>query len=135
MPSTAAASRGRLFEKIARNDCRRRGYRILTMNFRLAGAEADIVAEDPRRGVIVLVEVKGRVSPSLRPAEFLSASKRRALRRLAHALGRRFDSEVRVELVEVLGALPRSCWGQVWAIRFPQWFGIRVTWCRLELDQ
>ncbi|MDO5034181.1 MAG: YraN family protein [Actinomycetaceae bacterium] len=50
---------GQLGEEMASDFLTDRGYQILDRNYRRRGAEIDIVARDPKRG-IVFVEVKTR---------------------------------------------------------------------------
>ena len=57
MPSPSQAF-GQLAENLAEQMLRSKGYRILERNFRIAGGELDLIAED--QGILVFVEVKAR---------------------------------------------------------------------------
>jgi putative endonuclease len=49
---------GQSAENLAEQMLRKKGYRILERNFRLAGGELDLIAED--HGTLVFIEVKAR---------------------------------------------------------------------------
>jgi putative endonuclease len=69
-------------EQIARRYLRRRGYLILAQNYRVAGAELDLVTLD--REELVFVEVKTRSSDGLGlPQEAVDETKQAHIRRAA----------------------------------------------------
>ncbi|MFA5320880.1 MAG: YraN family protein [Candidatus Omnitrophota bacterium] len=69
-------------EKAAAEFLRRRGYRILGMNYRCPAGEIDIIAGE--KGVICFVEVKSRNSDACgSPAEAVTPAKKRRLCRAA----------------------------------------------------
>jgi len=73
---------GKKGEEVAAEYLKKKGYRILTQNFRVKGGELDIVAE--KNGEIVFVEVRARSSNAIvSPAESITQEKRRRLRRAA----------------------------------------------------
>lgn len=75
---------GRKAEELARAWLRRRGFRILAVNWRGGGGEIDLVAREGR--TLVFVEVKSRrVGAPLPPEAAFTARKRRRLRRAARA--------------------------------------------------
>ena len=86
-------------ERAAARYLKRQGYRVVTRNFRAAGAEIDLIALDGP--TLVFVEVKSRTALSAgRPEEAVDLHKQYRLRRAAeifsarhHARGRptRFD--------------------------------------------
>jgi len=85
----AAAEAGRHGETLAARFLRRGGYRILERNLRIGRDEADIVALDPDRETIVVVEVKTRRGRYLAPELNVDRRKRRHLTRLALRLQER----------------------------------------------
>jgi putative endonuclease len=71
-------------EQIAARYLQRRGYQILTRNYRAAGAEVDIIAVHD--GAIVFVEVKTRSGTEFgAPREAVDEQKRDQIRRAATA--------------------------------------------------
>lgn len=76
-------------ERLARRHLRRRGYRILHRNLAVGRDEADVVALDPARTTLVIVEVKTRSSAHPPPELAIGRTKRRALSRLAARIGGR----------------------------------------------
>jgi len=67
-------------EGVARRYLEGLGYRVLAQNYRVRGAELDLVVED--EGVLVVVEVKQRRTDRYgAPAEMITASKVARLRR------------------------------------------------------
>lgn len=83
----------------------RAGYTILDRNWRLKHRELDIVCT--REGLLVIVEVKTRLSPEEHPEELLNFQKRNNLRRAADAYvkAKGLVMEVRFDLVLVTGDL------------------------------
>jgi putative endonuclease len=57
MPSPSHAF-GQSAEDMAEQMLRKKGYRILERNFRVAGGELDLIADD--QGILVFIEVKAR---------------------------------------------------------------------------
>jgi putative endonuclease len=95
-------------EDLAARFLKKRGYRILHRNFKLADDEADLVAIDPDRRTVVLVEVKTRTDDLTAPEESVTARKQMCLARLASRLQRRSgfaDRPFRFDVVAVV--LPR----------------------------
>lgn len=75
-------SKGSKGEELAVDFLKKKGYRILTRNFRFQHGEIDIIAEDGY--VLVFVEVKTRKSMEYgSPEESISVRKRKLLRRTA----------------------------------------------------
>ena len=75
-------SQGAKGEDIAVDFLMKKGYRVLTRNFRFQHGEIDIIAEDGQ--VLVFVEVKTRRSLEYgTPEESISKRKRKLLRRTA----------------------------------------------------
>lgn len=71
---------GREGEKIAAEFLKKKGYRIIEMNFRIKNGEADIVAIDEKENALVIVEVKTRISEEFgTPFEAITSWKLRAL--------------------------------------------------------
>lgn len=130
LPSIGKAFRGRQYEQCAVAYCRRRGYRVLYRNLRLNGGELDVVAWDRRKNSLVVIEVRGGGKHTLSPSLTLSRAKRQRLERLAGILGSRMRSKVRVEFLEVRGALPSGGWKRwlaQWTLNFfPEWYGLSL---------
>lgn len=69
-------------EDIAVDYLNRKGYRILTRNFRFGRGEIDIIAED--QDVLVFIEVKSRSSDAYgEPEDSITIRKRKQLRKVA----------------------------------------------------
>ncbi len=82
MPWRRGIALGPRGEAIARRHLRRRGYLILARNFRVAGAEIDLVALDG--DTLVFVEVKAREGiESGTPREAVDDQKQEQIRRAA----------------------------------------------------
>ncbi|MGH7948929.1 MAG: YraN family protein, partial [Candidatus Binataceae bacterium] len=76
-------------EKIAERYLKRRGYRIVTRNFRAVGAEIDLVAMDG--AIVVFVEVKTRRGQGAgTPQDSVDERKQRQLRRAAEVFTARY---------------------------------------------
>jgi len=91
-------------ERVAAGMLRRSKYRILGRNVRTSGGEADIVALDPDRRTIVLVEVKSRMGGEIDPQVAITHDKRTRLARTLAALRRRhrwLDRPGRIDVVTV----------------------------------
>ena len=70
--------RGRLFEELAENYLKDKGWRVLDRNARFLRKEIDLVVE--RNGVVAFVEVKGRTGTAHgHPLESITWRKRRAI--------------------------------------------------------
>ncbi len=73
---------GQSAEALAEQVLRKKGYRILERNLRLAGGELDLIAKD--RGVVVFVEVKARRSAQFGGAPYaITTRKQRQIIKLA----------------------------------------------------
>ena len=105
------AERGRAAEDAACVDLRRRGYRIVARNLRLAGAEIDIVAREG--GTTVFVEVRSRSSRERGgPPETIGRGKQARIARAAAAyLAGRGQGDVvaRFDVVGVDWSKGRAC--------------------------
>lgn len=101
-PDPAADARdplGPAGERAAARHLRRAGYRIVGRNLRLRPGEIDLLALDPERRTLVVVEVKCRRCAAIGPSEALAtrpppeasvtAAKRRKLLALARAVSAR----------------------------------------------
>ncbi len=101
---------GRRGEKIAERYLRRRGYRIVTRNFRAAGAEIDLVAMDG--ATVVFVEVKVRRGESAgTPEDSVDERKQRQIRRAAEVFAARYragDRDWRFDVIAISGAGRRA---------------------------
>ena len=103
---------GRAGERAAARHLKRKGYRILGRNLRVAIGEADILCMAPDRKTIVLVEVKTRLRGSGRslqgeiiaPEASVHAQKRRKLRAVLATLARAngwLDTPKRIDVVAI----------------------------------
>ena len=104
MPSlTTAVEIGSYGERIAAAFLRRRGYRVLTRNYRAEGGEIDLVCRDG--DVLAFVEVRSRSGELFgRPSESIDARKENALLSAARSyleLLKRDDITWRFDAVEV----------------------------------
>jgi putative endonuclease len=111
-PLKTAAEIGNYGERVAAAFLRRRGYKVLTRNYKIVGAgEIDLIC---RHGdVLAFVEVRTRGGETFgRPAESIDTRKEDALRLAAHRylqLLDRDDITYRFDAVEVLlkpGGIP-----------------------------
>jgi len=97
---------GRTGEDRAAAWYRRQGYAVLARNWRCAQGEIDLVCA--KAGTLVICEVKARRSDRLgSPAEAVTPSKQRRLRRLAVAYLRAESGryrEVRFDVAALLGS-------------------------------
>ncbi len=91
-------------ELAAQKQLRRRGHRILDVNYRHKLGELDIVSE--HRGSIVFTEVKTRTEDeAFRPADNVGPAKMRKLRRIAEIYLKHralADREVRFDVIELV---------------------------------
>ncbi len=94
---------GRRGERAAEKYLRRHGYRIVTRNFRAAGAEIDLIAMDG--DTLVFVEVKTRRNRAAgAPEEAVDARKQSRMRRAAEVFAERYragDTEMRFDIIAV----------------------------------
>jgi putative endonuclease len=101
---------GRRGEKIAERYLKRRGYRIVTRNFRAAGAEIDLVAMDG--ATVVFVEVKMRRGEGAgTPEDSVDGRKQRQIRRAAEVFAARYhasDRDWRFDVIAISGAGRRT---------------------------
>ena len=73
---------GQLAENLAEQLLRKKGYRILEKNLRLAGGELDLIAE--QHGTLVFIEVKARRGDQFGGAHYaISARKKQQIIKLA----------------------------------------------------
>ncbi len=95
-------------ERLAAGRLRKKGYRVLARNLRIAGGELDLVTLAPDRTTIVFVEVKtrrvvdGRASPP--PEASITAKKRANLLALAQRVSSRHgwsDRPLRIDVVAI----------------------------------
>jgi putative endonuclease len=78
-------------EKLAAKWLRRRGYRILQHNLPVGDDEADLIALDPDRRTIVVVEVKTRTDETPAPELSVNRTKQFRMARLASRLQKQRD--------------------------------------------
>ena len=98
----SVGSRG---EQIAANWLRKQGYRILKRNLPVGDDEADLVALDPDRRTIVIVEVKTRCNDQKPPEASITRTKQFRLNRLASALQKRKeyrDRPIRFDAIAIV---------------------------------
>lgn len=99
-------------EKLARKFLRRRGMKILAVNYRCPAGEADLVALDPKQKnragaeTIAIVEVKTRSEDKhTDPEAAVDAAKRRRMKRIAEcylAAHRAEEHDVRFDIVAIV---------------------------------
>lgn len=94
---------GKLGEDKAVDYLIQRGYVILERNWRLKHKEVDIICTDG--DLLIVVEVKSRMTPEERPEELLDFRKRRNLRCAgeAYLAAKGIDREIRFDLVLITG--------------------------------
>lgn len=94
---------GAMGERLATRRLRRQGYRIMARNYRVAGAEIDVIAMDG--DTLVFVEVKTRTgSGAGRPEESVHGLKQHRIRRAAAIFAHTKamdDSRMRFDVVAV----------------------------------
>ena len=94
---------GKAGEQIAADYLKKKGYRIITRNWRYRKAEIDIIAE--ANGVLVVIEVKTRSSNHYgNPQDFISKEKIRllVLATDAYITKKEITLQVRFDIVSVL---------------------------------
>ena len=93
-------------ERLAARHLKRNGYRIVSRNFRAAGAEIDLVAMDGE--TLVFIEVKTRLGSSAgAPQEALNYRKQAHIRRAAAIFADRNRARrcpIRFDVVAIAGA-------------------------------
>jgi putative endonuclease len=90
--SPATSQLGRAGEQLAADELRRRGYGIITMNWRCRYGEVDIIAR--QGGVLVFVEVRTRRASSVTPAfESINPAKRHKMTSAALEFIRQANAE------------------------------------------
>lgn len=94
---------GKVGEDKAAEYLQQEGYIILERNWYLNHLELDIVCS--RENLLVVVEVKTRISPQEQPGELLNFQKRKNLRRAANAYIqlKGIRTEVRFDLILLTG--------------------------------
>jgi len=103
---------GNACEEYALKKYQNLGFKLLARNLHLKVAECDLVLEKSNH--ILLVEVRGKRNPRLRPSQFLSYMKLNRLKLSARILSARYKKSIQVELFEILGNFPN-----VQTTRFP----------------
>jgi putative endonuclease len=102
-PLSTAMEIGNYGERVAAAFVRRRGYKILTRNFKTSGGEIDLICRD--KETLVFVEVRSRSEDAwVRGAETIDERKENALRYTARRyleLLERDDVPHRFDAVEV----------------------------------
>ena len=104
--ANARQTLGLRYEAVARRDLISRGYSILKTNWHWGWAEIDILAEKPAH--LLVVEVRGKISPRFRPSRVLSLAKKKRLIRVANVVCRRYRRSTRIELIEIIGVPERG---------------------------
>ncbi len=98
---------GRAGEQYAAQFLKKKGYRILALNYKAGGGELDIVAL--KRGILVFAEVKTRSGTSFgTPAEAVGEKKIACLRSAAAAFLREQCADGRVILFRKFGIKTRK---------------------------
>ena len=95
---------GRRGERVAARFLRRHGYRILGRNVRSKSGEIDLVALDPNRKTIVVVEVKSGSGGPIPPEVHVNFYKQRKLVVQAVTLAKKYrltDRPFRIDVVAV----------------------------------
>lgn len=82
-------SLGEKGEDLAAKWLKKRGYKLLHQNYRLAKDEADLIVIDPDGKTIVIVEVKTRTSNEPSPESSINSKKQFYMSRLASRLSKR----------------------------------------------
>ncbi|MCH8823087.1 MAG: YraN family protein [Planctomycetes bacterium] len=82
-------SLGEKGERFAALWLKKQGYKLLHQNYKIGKDEADLIAIDPDRVTIVIVEVKTRSSSEPAPESSINRKKQFNLARFASRLGKR----------------------------------------------
>ncbi|HEY6394868.1 MAG TPA: YraN family protein [Candidatus Binataceae bacterium] len=102
--SCARLALGRKGEKIAERHLKRRGYRIIARNYRVAGGEIDLVAMDG--DTLVFVEVKTRHGRGAgMPEEAVDARKQNRMRRAAEFFALQYRAGERAMRFDVVAII------------------------------
>lgn len=91
-------------ERLAAKHLRRSGYRVLKRNLRNRFGEIDVIALDPDRRTVVIVEVKTGSDGPLAPEVHVTHEKQRKLVGLAAQCARRYrltDRPIRFDVIGV----------------------------------
>jgi len=101
---------GQSAEDMAEHMLRKKGYRILERNFRVAGGELDLIADD--QGILVFVEVKARRSQYLGGAPYaITTRKKQQIIKLASCYLSRHgltNQHCRFDAILVIGSKEHS---------------------------
>ena len=96
---------GKTSEIIAANFLKKKGYKILAMNYKNKIGEIDIIAKD--KNIIVFVEVKARSSKAFgHPFEAINEQKQWKVRKVAElflSLNNLMDCNSRFDAISILG--------------------------------
>jgi len=101
---------GQVAETLAADMLRKKGYRIIEKNLRLAGGELDLIAED--QGTLVFIEVKARRGEQLGGAPYaINTRKQQQIIKLAQCYlskHRLADKQCRFDVILVVGTQESS---------------------------
>lgn len=95
---------GTAFEEIAANYLRKKGIRIIDMNYRISGGEIDLIGEDKEN--IIFIEVKYRKTASYgEPWEAVSSHKQKKICNVArqYCYSKRIRKQVRYDIISICG--------------------------------
>lgn len=102
-PISASQALGRLGERLAANELEKRGYRLVSRNFRCSYGEIDLVAEDGSDLVFIEVKTRRGVVCGL-PEEAITSRKAHKLQEVACYyldLNQQADCSWRIDVVAV----------------------------------
>lgn len=94
---------GKIAEDLAAEYLQKKGYKVLTRNFRFQKAEIDIIAE--KENLIVIIEVKARSTDAfMLPQEAVTKTKIKSIVSAANHYLEEFNrnNEVRFDIISVL---------------------------------
>ncbi|KFF28311.1 YraN family protein [Chryseobacterium vrystaatense] len=94
---------GKIAEDLAAEYLQKKGYKVLTRNFRFQKAEIDIIAE--KENLIIIVEVKARSTDAfMLPQEAVTKTKIKSIVSAANHYLEEFNrnNEVRFDIISVL---------------------------------
>lgn len=102
---------GKEAERRACEFLKQKNYTILKKNWRYLKAEIDIIAQDPSKNEIVIVEVKARINPLIEPELAVTKKKRELLVMAAneYIVSNEIDLETRFDIISV--EVKKSEWG------------------------
>ena len=96
---------GKIGEKKAAEFLKKKGYKIIEVNYKTHYGEIDIIASKKR--CIVFVEVKARESDAFgRPGEAVNYYKQQKIRKVATTylkFNKKIDASCRFDVIEILG--------------------------------